>query len=114
MEFFFFWLLWDGWGRLQWVFDSGGFANTMSLDLVVGSISLLSHFFSNSVVGGGFGLGLASHWWWVALQFVGLCLQLGVGLFLVVVVVFCWWIWVVITVVLGCGHEGGFGDWILV
>ena len=25
-----------------------------------------------------------------------------------------WWLWVVITVVLGCGHEGGFGDWILV
>ena len=55
---FFFWLLWDGWGRLQWVFDSGGFANTVSLDLVVVFNLSPSHFFSNSVVLG---------WAWLAM-----------------------------------------------
>lgn len=63
------------------------------------------------VGGGDFGLGLAGHGWWVALQFVDLCLQLGVGLILVV---FCIWVVFdgcgVLLVVMGGGH-GGFGLW---
>ena len=92
--------------RLQWVFDDGGFVNTVSLDLVVVFNLSPSHFFSNSVVLG---------WAWLAMggglhcNLWGLCLQLGVGLILVVFrfwVVFCGVLLVVMV-----GDHGGFGLW---
>ena len=55
--FFFGYRGMDG-DRLQWVFDDGGFANTVSLDLEVGFNLSPSHFFSNSVVLG---------WAWLAM-----------------------------------------------
>ena len=75
--------------RLQWVFDDGGFANTVSLDLVVVFNLSPSHFFSNSVVLG---------WAWLAMGgglhcslWVYVC-SLGLGWF--------WWCFV-----------GGYGWW---
>ena len=75
--------------RLQWVFDDGGFANTVSLDLVVVFNLSPSHFFSNSVVLG---------WAWLAMGgglhcnlWVYVC-SLGLGCF--------WWCFV-----------GGYGWW---
>ena len=88
MDFFFGYRGMDR-DRLQWVFDDGGFVNTVSLDLVVVFNLSPSHFFSNSVVLG---------WAWLAMGgglrcslWVYVC-SLGLGWF--------WWCFV-----------GGYGWW---
>ena len=82
--------------RLQWVFDDGGFANTVSLDLVVVFNLSPSHF-------------SLTRWFWAGLGWPWV-----VGCIAICGFMFATWGWVVfggvLLVVMG-GDHGGFGLW---